>query len=218
MESYIYFRFLANTLDNVSDIFPYWWASNGDQPENKDDDTILCLFDLHLFDQRPWALLSKALICSAAWKLILLRLGNSPNILWWCWPTGAAVSNLKISDLLFAIVLLSHLVPKSSGFSFTVNPTLRKMKEKNKKALLTYRDLGGTVILTYHALYVVINSRKKRVKSMTVVVFYTALHSFCTGFNCYVSYSTRNPAEILAALSRNDPAAYSFGNWYRVNW
>lgn len=73
-------------------------------------------------------------------------------------------------------------MPKSSGFSFTVNPALRKME--GGEALLTYRDLSGTVIFTYHAFYVVINSRKKRVKSMTVAVFYTVLHSFCTGFNC----------------------------------
>lgn len=110
------------------------------------------------------------------------------------------------------IVLLSHLVSRSSGFSFTVNPALRKMKEKKKKAFLTYRDPGGTVIFTYYAFYVVTNFRKKRLKGMTLVVFYTALHSFHTGFNCYVSYSTRNPAEILAALGRSDPAAYSFGN------
>jgi len=68
------------------------------------------------------------------------------------------------------------------------------------------------VIFIYSAFHVAITSRKKRVKTVTLVVFYTALHSFCTGFNCYVSCSTRNPAEILAALGRNDPAAYSFGN------
>lgn len=86
------------------------------------------------------------------------------------------------------------------------------MEGKKKKAFLTYRDPGGTVIFTYHAFYVITNFRKKRLKGMTLVVFYTALHSFHTGFNCYVSYSTRNPAEILAALGRSDPAAYSFGN------
>lgn len=58
------------------------------------------------------------------------------------------MSNLKISDLSFLINLLDCLLPKSSGFSFTVNPAFRKMKGAKNPTLLAYRDLGGTKIFT----------------------------------------------------------------------
>lgn len=139
---------------------------------------------------------------------MLLRVRNLPSI---SVVVLAHCGNRTWSGNIKSLVLLSHLMPKSSGFSFTVNLALRKMKGK-KKVLLSCRGLGGTMICTYSAFYAIINSRKKRVKSMTLVVFYNALHSFSPAFNCYMSYSTRNPAEILAALGRNYSVAYSFGN------
>lgn len=93
------------------------------------------------------------LVGYAAWKLVCIKLRYFPNIFTVLFHAETTVSNLKISDLLFLIKLLGYLLPKSSGFSFTVNPTFRKMEGgKKKPTLLPYRDLGGTEIFTYHAI------------------------------------------------------------------
>lgn len=72
------------------------------------------------------------LVGYAALKLVCIKLRYFPNIFTVLFRAETTVSNLKTSDLLFLIKLLGYLLPKSSGFSFTVNPTFRKMEGGKK--------------------------------------------------------------------------------------
>lgn len=97
----------------------------------------VCLRFFFFFLPISWTVLFKMLVGYAAWKLVCIKLRYFPNIFTVLFHAETTVSNLKISDLLFLIKLLGYLLPKSSGFSFSVNPTFRKMEGGKKKTHTT---------------------------------------------------------------------------------